>query len=93
MIFALFLTRNPITATVIKDIVLALISISFVASANYVINEWLDAEFEKFHPTKKNRPVVSGNLKFHWVMGVLGLLITVAAMILCRFWCIYRTKE
>ena len=81
MIFALFLTRNPITATVVKDIVLALISTSFVASANYVINEWLDAEFDKFHPTKKNRPVVSGNLKFHWVMteyavlGALGLLI------------------
>ena len=93
MIFALFLTRNPITATVIKDIVLAFISISFVASANYVINEWLDAEFEEFHPTKKNRPVVSRNLKFHWVMGALGLLIAVAAMILCRFWCIYRTKE
>lgn len=81
MIFALFLTRNSITAAVVKDIVLALISTSFVASANYVINEWLDAEFDKFHPTKKNRPVVSGNLKFHWVMteyavlGALGLLI------------------
>lgn len=25
----------------------------FIASANYVINEWLDAEFDKYHPTKK----------------------------------------
>ena len=43
--------------------------------------------------------IVPGNLKFHWVMteyavlGALGLLIAVAAMILCRFWCVYRTKE
>ena len=51
MIFALFLTRNPITAAVVKDIVLALISTSFVASANYVINEWLDAESDKEKPS------------------------------------------
>ena len=93
MIFAIFLVKDVNLASVIPDIILAFISTCFVASANYVINEWLDAEFDKFHPTKKNRPVVSGNLKFHWVMGVLGLLIAVAAMILCRFWCIYRTKE
>ena len=40
----------------------------FIASANYVINEWLDAEFDKYHPTKKNRPVVSENMKFSLVM-------------------------
>lgn len=39
-----------------------------IASANYVINEWLDAEFDKYHPTKKNRPVVSQNMKFSIVM-------------------------
>ncbi len=33
-----------------------------IASANYVINEWLDASFDKYHPTKKNRPVVAGNM-------------------------------
>jgi len=40
----------------------------FIASANYVINEWLDAEFDQFHPTKKFRPVVSENMKFSLVM-------------------------
>lgn len=40
----------------------------FIASANYVINEWLDAEFDKYHPTKKHRPVVSRNMKFSLVM-------------------------
>ncbi len=40
----------------------------FIASANYVINEWLDAEFDKYHPTKKNRPVVSGNVRFKFVI-------------------------
>ena len=39
-----------------------------IASANYVINEWLDAEFDKYHPTKKFSPVVSENMKFSLVM-------------------------
>jgi len=42
---------------------LALVCTSLVASANYVINEWLDAKFDRFHPTKKNRPVVVADLK------------------------------
>ncbi len=54
----------------------------FIASANYVINEWLDAEFDKYHPTKKFRPVVSQNMKFSLVMAeyvfciVIGLLLS-----------------
>ncbi len=56
----------------------------FVASANYVINEWLDAEFDRFHPTKKNRPVVSQNMRFSLVMAeyavcaVLGIGLSIA---------------
>jgi decaprenyl-phosphate phosphoribosyltransferase len=37
----------------------AVISTCMVASANYVINEWLDAEFDRHHPTKKTRPSVT----------------------------------
>lgn len=63
-------------------IIIGFLSTCFIASANYVINEWLDAEFDKFHPTKKNRPVVGGNVKFKYVMieyflfAVLGLLLS-----------------
>jgi 4-hydroxybenzoate polyprenyltransferase len=39
----------------------------FIASANYVINEWLDAEFDRFHPVKKNRAVVAGGMSVRWV--------------------------
>lgn len=66
--------------TVVVASLLALLSTSFCASANYVINEWLDAEFDKFHPTKKERPVVAGGMKAKWValeyivFAVLGLV-------------------
>jgi decaprenyl-phosphate phosphoribosyltransferase len=41
---------------------IAVISTCLVASANYTINEWLDAESDKFHPVKSARPAVSGEL-------------------------------
>ena len=50
-----------------------------VASANYVINEYLDAEFDKHHPTKKNRAAVKesmdGKIIFlQWLaLTVMGL--------------------
>lgn len=43
-------------------LLLGLIATSLAASANYVINEWLDAEFDKYHPVKKNRPCVTEGL-------------------------------
>ncbi|MBI2989759.1 MAG: UbiA prenyltransferase family protein [Candidatus Magasanikbacteria bacterium] len=60
---------------------LALISVCIIASANYVINEWLDAEFDKYHPLKKNRPSVTGRIKAklvfveYAVLAVTGLSI------------------
>ena len=43
--------------------ILVYIATSLIASANYIINEWLDAEFDRFHPIKKTRPVVTQNMK------------------------------
>jgi 4-hydroxybenzoate polyprenyltransferase len=43
--------------------VVALVAVCLVSSANYVINEWLDARTDAFHPTKKHRPSVSRRLR------------------------------
>lgn len=65
--------------TILKSVVLALISTSLIASANYVINEWLDRHFDRFHPIKKKRPAVAVGLKapvvyIEWaVLTLLGL--------------------
>lgn len=39
-------------------LILGFASAVFVASANYVINEWLDREFDRFHPEKSQRAAV-----------------------------------
>ena len=48
------------------DLVLAVlvgfVSTCLVASANYTINEWLDAESDRHHPLKHTRPAARGRL-------------------------------
>src|ERR1700675_4213964 len=40
---------------------IAFLSTCLVASANYVINEFLDAKFDRHHPVKWSRPSAAGN--------------------------------
>ncbi|MDR2251341.1 MAG: UbiA family prenyltransferase [Endomicrobium sp.] len=66
--FAWTLITRTKTSSEITHIFLAFISTCLIASANYVINEWLDADSDKFHPEKKNRPIVSKNLKAKYII-------------------------
>lgn len=58
---------------------LAVLATCFVASSNYVLNEILDAPTDRFHPTKKDRPVPAGHVRIglayvEWVLlALLGL--------------------
>lgn len=65
---AILLTDYSFSLETVWKFLAGFMATCFIASANYVINEWLDAEFDKFHPTKKYRPVVSENMKFSLVM-------------------------
>lgn len=96
LVLALILIRMPDEwGSFIIKLAAGFFATCFIASANYVINEWLDAEFDKYHPTKKNRPVVSQNMKFSLVMAeyavciVLGLLLSIAVnipLLLTELW-------
>lgn len=82
VVLAFFITKCKIEFPVILNIILAFFATSFVASANYVINEWLDAKTDKYHPIKKNRPVVNNNLKVSVIiieyitLAIIGLFIS-----------------
>ena len=54
-------------AEAILPTIIGVLSVCFIASANYVINEWLDAEFDQHHPVKKDRPSVGNKLKAKYV--------------------------
>lgn len=73
---AFFLTHTLFSGTLLLKFIFGFFSTCFIASANYVINEWLDAEFDKYHPTKKNRSVVTEDVngKIVWLLwGFLSL--------------------
>ncbi len=72
---AVLLTDFTFTGDVVIRFIVGFFSTCFIASANYVINEWLDAEFDKYHPTKKYRPVVSENMKLSLVLTEYAILI------------------
>ena len=63
------------------------LSVSLIASANYVINEYLDAKFDKYHPVKKNRSLVSTDINpkiifLMWAaLSLFGLIIGISVNI------------
>ena len=59
------------------SITAGLSSACLLASANYVINEFLDAEFDRFHPTKKRRMAVVLSLRVRYVLLEYAVLLVV----------------
>jgi len=59
---ALALSREGASVALIGKILLALVATSLIASANYTINEWLDAEHDRHHPVKNRRPAATLSL-------------------------------
>jgi 4-hydroxybenzoate polyprenyltransferase len=85
-----YLLRGIHTASLVSSITLGLIAAICIASANYVINEWFDREFDKFHLTKSQRAAVktqlSGNIIFLEWTGLVAVGLACAfARGLCGF--------
>jgi len=84
----------------------AFVSITLVACSNYVINEVLDAPFDRLHPTKRLRPAARGlvNVPLAYVQWIVMMLIGVAigwrvshafamtALLLWIMGCIYNIR-
>lgn len=63
LLFApLLLAHRPFDAERLRDTVLAALCFSAVASAGYLLNDWLDREADRRHPDKRRRPLASGDL-------------------------------
>ena len=77
----LYLGKYNINFNIIIKLILGLFATSLIASANYVINEFLDAEFDKYHPTKCKRTIVEKNVNKYIIyllwffLSLIGLLI------------------
>lgn len=81
MLFALSVFHTPFNSFLVTKIILGIASICLIASANYVINEYLDAGFDKYHPLKKKRSSVVSEINprivyiEYFVLAVVGLIL------------------
>jgi decaprenyl-phosphate phosphoribosyltransferase len=74
-----------ITGEVLRLAVLSLLPACLIASANYILNEILDAPFDAMHPTKRLRGIPAGKVKVPILWGMMAGLI-VAGFGLAWWW-------
>jgi HAD superfamily hydrolase (TIGR01490 family) len=61
-IVAYSVAHPALDTAMIWRIFLGILSVCLIASSNYVINEVLDAPFDRLHPTKHTRPAAQGRV-------------------------------
>jgi decaprenyl-phosphate phosphoribosyltransferase len=89
MLFALSIFHTPFNNQLLFKIILGIVSTCLIASANYVINEYLDADFDQYHPLKNKRSLVVNavNPKIIYIeyaiLAMVGL--SLAALISYKF--------
>jgi decaprenyl-phosphate phosphoribosyltransferase len=70
--------KSNIEQNLIFNIIVCFFSISFAASANYSINEYLDKSNDRNHPTKKDRPAAQGKIKLKFLLLQYTILIVIS---------------
>jgi decaprenyl-phosphate phosphoribosyltransferase len=84
-----------LTAAFVPRFLIGLLAVCLIASSNYVINEVLDAPFDRLHPTKHTRPVAAGLVNIplayaEWIaLMMVGLALS--ATISIQFLCVMAT--
>ncbi|HPF13744.1 MAG: UbiA family prenyltransferase [Planctomycetes bacterium] len=74
---AFFYRQDLLTWSAVGRLVVAVSLTCIVASSNYVLNEYLDADMDREHPTKFRRPAARGAILGQWAIlewGLLGLI-------------------
>jgi decaprenyl-phosphate phosphoribosyltransferase len=74
---AVLVFQLDLTSSQLGIAALSLIPACFIASANYILNEILDAPFDALHPTKKNRGIPAGKVSVPILWAVMAALIIV----------------
>lgn len=80
IVLAIALTGSRLSLAMTGRILIGLIAATLIACSNYVINEMLDAPYDRLHPTKHTRPAACGLVHFGWgyVQWIVMMLIGMA---------------
>jgi 4-hydroxybenzoate polyprenyltransferase len=69
VVLALFVEPTLLRLDVVPVLLLALLATCLVASSNYVLNEMLDAPYDRKHPVKKYRPAAAEKVRRRWALA------------------------
>ena len=81
LLFAPIFLAHSVTQEKLLNLALIFVSFSFICSSTYIFNDLIDLNSDKLHPTKKYRPIASGNISktLSKIIGlfclILGILI------------------
>lgn len=78
---ALIFSGNLFEPHMLDGVIIAFISFSMATSASYVFNDILDADLDRLHPIKKERPLASGRLKVKHAYLLVFLLVPLSLFI------------
>lgn len=82
LLFVPLLLSHKVTPGSIAAVSAAFFCFSFMASANYLVNDMLDIESDRRHPTKRLRPFAAGDLSVAAGIGLAFALVLASAIIL-----------
>jgi len=82
--FALGDLGHELRAGAALNVVLAFFAFSLGASAIYLVNDVLDVEADRVHPTKRHRPIAAGELGVPAALG-MALALAAGALVLAYF--------
>lgn len=104
VVLAIAIGHRTFDRTLAIDVLIGLAAATLIACSNYVVNEILDAPFDRLHPTKKSRPAACGLVSVPWgyaqwlLMMAAGLLLAsrlplgffLSALALWLMGCVYN---
>ncbi|RZS45142.1 decaprenyl-phosphate phosphoribosyltransferase [Herbihabitans rhizosphaerae] len=78
---------NVLQGSVVLDVAIAFVAFCLAASAVYLINDAIDVEADRAHPTKRNRPIAAGIVPVPMAYGAsVALFIAALGVSLIAGW-------
>src|SRR5262249_16992439 len=78
LVFLPALAAHALDLDTITRSVLAFVAFCACASATYLINDLIDLEADRSHPSKKNRPLASGRIKLQHAVVAAPILMAMS---------------
>ena len=66
IVLAIAISGRHVDRSLVISIAIGMLAATLISSSNYVLNEMLDAPFDRLHPTKKSRPAAKGLVHLGW---------------------------